>query len=132
MFPAKKHSDGLFYVERPSADSQEKNEKVVKRAASSHLIEVEKPDFLTDETSNSVNEQCVGIFADALDSGKMYLRTIDCAVKSLVFFEAPQGSSEYISERELPSLPCIQKGRYETKETKRKKRSPGKYAVLKL
>ena len=126
MFPAKKYPDGLFYIELPSADLQEKNEKLVKRATSSQLTEIPKPDFLTDETSNSLIEQCVGIFADALDPGKMYLRTIDCSVKSLVFFETPQGSSEYTSERQLPSLPCIQKEENKTNETKRKKRSNSK------
>ena len=126
LFPAKKYADGLFYVELPTSEFQGNKEKLVKRATTSQLIEIQKPDFLIDETSISGNEQCVGIFADALDPGKMYLRTIDCAVKSLVFFETPQGSNESISERGLPSLPCIQNERNGTSQTKRKKRSPSK------
>ena len=109
LYPAKKYPDGLFYAEVPSTGVLDSRKK---RNVQLEIIEV--PDFLSDETLNSDNEQCVGVFSDIIDPDSLSLQTIDCNVKSLIFFE--QDSYAYTSDSGLPTLPCVS-------SSKRRKRS---------
>lgn len=110
LFPAKKYPNGQFYVE----DGSKQPKPIV------------IPDFLTDETSSVIQQECLGVFGDSSDPEKLVLQVVNCSEKSLVFFMS--NKTEQITNIGLPVLPCYTPPSENTQinATNRKKRSLGK------
>ena len=88
LFPAKKYPNGQFYVED----------------GSEQLKPIAIPDFLTDETSSVVQQECLGVFGDSSDPEKFVLQVVNCSEKSLVFYTS--NKTEQVTNIGLPVLPC--------------------------
>ena len=101
LFPAKKFPDGQFYSDFGSNPSQ-----------------MDIPQFLlsSDNTGNSTNKACIGLFVKPNDLDNISLETIDCDEKAIVICQMDYNS--YTSERGLPAVPCID-------PNKRRKRNTG-------
>ena len=109
LFPAKKYPDGEFYVED----------------GSKQLKPITIPDFLTDETSSVIQQECLGVFGDSTDPAKLVLQVVNCSEKSLVFFTS--NKTEQVTNIGLPVLPCYTppSENIRSNATNRKKRSLG-------
>ena len=109
LFPAKKYPDGEFYVED----------------GSKQLKPITIPDFLTDETSSVIQQECLGVFGDSTDPAKLVLQVVNCSEKSLVFFTS--NKTEQVTNIGLPVLPCYTppSENIQSNATNRKKRSLG-------
>ena len=109
LFPAKKYPDGQFYAEEEN-DQQK-------------LISI--PEFLVDETAPATKEECLGVFADSIDSDKLFLQIVNCSTKSLAYFTT--NKTEELTNIGMPVLPCYVPPNETTQlnQTRRKKRSSG-------
>ena len=72
--------------------------------SSDELIQI--ADFLNDQTSNTSNDNCFGVFANALDFSNISLRPMECSSNALGICEIEADYDDSIFDTVLPSMPC--------------------------